>query len=204
MLSWHTRLRILGVLAILAAVAWVALMARGIPGPGSISPGRLSGPSDAGAQILDLGPYTPDRGLIIPVQGVRASQLTDTFTQARENGARVHDAIDIMAPLGTPVIAAAPGIIERLFISKAGGLTIYQRSRDRRTIYYYAHLDRYQPGLLENQPVNAGQQIGAVGFTGNANPLAPHLHFAILQTTPQAKWYQPAVAIDPYPLLRAR
>lgn len=204
MLSWHARLRILGVLAILTAVAWVALIQRGLPGPAPVKPDHLAGASDAGAQKLELGPYMPDSGLIIPVQGVRASQLSDTFTQARENGARVHDAIDIMAPLGTPVIAAAPGIIEKLFGSKAGGLTIYQRSRDRRTIYYYAHLDSYAPGLMDNQLVNVGQQIGTVGFTGNANPLAPHLHFAILHTTPQAKWYQPALAINPYPLLTAR
>ncbi|HVR91721.1 MAG TPA: M23 family metallopeptidase [Novosphingobium sp.] len=204
MLSWHARLRILGVLAILAAVVWVALMMRGVPGAAPVRLGQLAKPSDAAASQLDLGPYSPDRGLIIPVQGVRADQLTDTFTQARANGARVHDAIDIMAPLGTPVLAAAPGTVEKLFVSKAGGLTIYQRSLDRRTIYYYAHLDRYAPGLVEGQPVGRGQMIGAVGFTGNANPLAPHLHFAILQTSPQARWYQPAVVINPYPLLTAR
>lgn len=203
MLSWHARLRILGVLAVLAAVAWVALIQRGVSGVGRAKPGHVAGSSNSGAQKLDLGPYTPDRGPIIPVQGVRASQLSDTFTQARENGTRVHDAIDIMAPLGTPVIAAAPGTIEKLFSSKGGGLTIYQRSRDRRTIYYYAHLDSYAPGLMDNQLVSVGQQIGTVGFTGNANPLAPHLHFAILHTTPQAKWYQRAMAINPYPLLRS-
>lgn len=204
MLSWHARLRILGVLAILAAVAWVALMMRAGPGPAPVKLEQLARPSDAAAPRPDFGPYSANGGLIIPVQGIRANQLSDTFTQARANGARVHDAIDIMATLGTPVIAAAPGTIEKLFISKAGGLTIYQRSRDRRTIYYYAHLASYAPGLGEGQPVGRGQVLGAVGFTGNANPLAPHLHFAILQTVPGAKWYQRSLAINPYPLLTPR
>jgi len=139
--------------------------------------------------------------LVIPVQGVARSQLTDTFTQARENGARVHDAIDIPAPLGTPVLSAASGTVEKLFTSAAGGITVYVRCDDRRFIHYYAHLDHYAPGLAEGQRVAQGQEIGAVGFTGNANPAAPHLHFAIQVTSPEAKWYEPSFAINPYPLL---
>jgi peptidoglycan LD-endopeptidase LytH len=142
--------------------------------------------------------------LAIPVQGVVRSQLIDTFTQARENGARVHDAIDIPAPLGTPVLAAASGTVEKLFTSAAGGITVYVRCDDRRFIHYYAHLDHYVPGLAEGQRVMQGQEIGAVGFTGNANPDAPHLHFAIQVTSPEAKWYEPSFAINPYPLLMRR
>ncbi|MGX7925944.1 M23 family metallopeptidase [Tsuneonella sp. HG094] len=140
--------------------------------------------------------------LVIPVTGVTAGQLVDTFTQARAGGTRVHDAIDIMAPEGTPVVSAAPGKLEKLFLSKDGGKTTYVRSTDGRTIYYYAHLRDYAPGLAENQSVTAGQRLGSVGYTGNASPDAPHLHFAILQTSPQSKWYQPSIAINPYPLLR--
>ena len=140
--------------------------------------------------------------LVIPVSGVAAGQLVDTFTQARAGGTRVHDAIDIMAPEGTPVVSAAPGKLEKLFLSKDGGNTAYVRSTDGRTIYYYAHLRDYAPGLSENQTIAAGQRLGSVGYTGNADPAAPHLHFAILQTTPQAKWYDKTVAINPYPLLR--
>lgn len=143
----------------------------------------------------------PDK-LVIPVTGVTPGQLVDTFTQARAGGTRVHDAIDIMAPEGTPVVSAAPGKLEKLFLSKDGGKTAYVRSTDGRTIYYYAHLRDYAPGLAENQSVTAGQRLGSVGYTGNASPDAPHLHFAILQTSPQSKWYQPSVAINPYPLLR--
>ncbi|MFM5917716.1 MAG: M23 family metallopeptidase [Novosphingobium sp.] len=142
--------------------------------------------------------------LIIPVQGVQPGQLSDTFSQARANGARVHDAIDIMAPRGTPVLAATGGTVEKLFNSAAGGTTIYVRSPDRRFIYYYAHLDHYAPGLHEGQQLRQGELIGAVGSTGNASPDGPHLHFAIQVTTPEAKWYEPSTAINPYPLLTGR
>ena len=142
--------------------------------------------------------------LVIPVQGVQRGQLGDTFTQARENGARVHDAIDIMAAQGTPVLAAGSGTVEKLFTSAAGGLTIYLRCDDRRFVHYYAHLDHYASGLHEGQRVQQGEVIGAVGFTGNADPAAPHLHFAIQLTTPEAKWYEPSLPINPYPLLMRR
>ena len=139
--------------------------------------------------------------LVIPVRGKGPKDLTDTFTAARAGGARVHDAIDIMANEGTPVIAAAPGRVEKLFLSKPGGNTIYVRSADGSTIYYYAHLRNYEPGLAEGQQVIAGQPLGAVGHTGNASPDGPHLHFAIMRTSPTAKWWDAATAINPYPLL---
>ena len=143
-------------------------------------------------------------GLAIPVSGVKPGQLVDTFTQARAGGARVHDAIDIMAPLGTPVIAAAPGRVEKLFFSEGGGgITAYVRSGDGRWSYYYAHLQGYAPGLGEGQQVKRGQLIGRVGFTGNANPAGPHLHFAINRMEPGQKWYQGS-AINPYPLLAGK
>jgi murein DD-endopeptidase MepM/ murein hydrolase activator NlpD len=142
--------------------------------------------------------------LLIPVSGVTPEQLIDTFTQTREGGARVHDAIDILAPRGTPVVAAAAGKVEKLFLSKPGGNTVYMRSRDGSLIYYYAHLDSYAAGLAEGQDLAAGALLGLVGSTGNANPAAPHLHFAVMQTTPGAKWWEPATAINPYPLLTRR
>lgn len=139
--------------------------------------------------------------LAIPVLDISADELTDTYSDDRGGGARLHEAIDIMAPAGTSIIAAAPGEIERLFTSDAGGLTIYVRSPDRQTIYYYAHLKEYAPGLKEGQRVRRGQRLGTVGSSGNADPAAPHLHFAIMRTTPEAEWYEPATAINPYPLL---
>lgn len=150
-----------------------------------------------------LGPPQVPR-LTVPVAGVTPRQLVDTFTQARDGGARVHDAIDIMAPLGTPVIAAAAGRVERLFVSVRGGNTVYVRSPDRTLIYYYAHLDAYAPGLAERQAVIEGQPLGTVGFSGDASPDAPHLHFEIQQTTPDAEWWKGKVQLNPYPLLMRR
>lgn len=143
-------------------------------------------------------------GLAIPVQGVQASQLVDTYTQARAGGARRHDAIDIMASEGTPVLAAADGKVEKLFFSDGGGgITIYVRSPDQRWTYYYAHLQGYAPGLAEGQQVKRGQVLGRVGHTGNASPDGPHLHFAINRMESGQKWYQ-GEAINPYPLLAAK
>jgi len=157
-----------------------------------------------GEAVASKPPARPNEaGLIIPVAGVTADQLTDSFNEVR-GGSRRHGAIDIMAPRGTPVIAAAAGTVEKLFHSDNGGNTIYLRSPDRATIHYYAHLDRYAGGLHEGQGVTQGQLLGAVGSTGDASPDAPHLHFEIMQTTPDAKWYEPSTSIDPYPLLTGR
>ena len=149
---------------------------------------------------LVIGPT----GLAIPVKGVEASELSDTFTQSRAGGGRVHNAIDIMAPHGTPVVAAAPGTLEKLFFSQGGGgITAYVRSPDKRFIYYYAHLQEYAPGLKEGQPIKRGDPIGTVGSTGNANPGGPHLHFSIQRMAPDEKWYG-GTPINPYPLLAGR
>lgn len=156
----------------------------------SLHPESASGPGESDA-----------RQLLIPVLNVRASDLTDTFTDSRANGSRLHEAIDIMAPEGTSVIAAGPGTVEKLFYSDAGGNTIYVRSPDKETIHYYAHMSEYAPGLTEGQSIRRGQRLGTVGSSGNASPEAPHLHFAIMRTTPDAAWWEPANAINPYPLL---
>lgn len=140
-------------------------------------------------------------GLLIPVAGIAPAELADTYTDSRGGGGRLHEAIDIMAVRGTPVVAAASGKIEKLFRSDDGGNTIYIRSLDGRTIHYYAHLDQYAPDIAEGELVRAGQRLGTVGSTGNASPAGPHLHFAIMQTTPKAKWWEAARAINPYPLL---
>ena len=142
-------------------------------------------------------------GLAIPVLGVKPDQLTDTFTQARANGRR-HDAIDIMAAEGTPVIAAADGTIEKLFYSNGGGgITIYERSPDQKWMYYYAHLQGYAPGLAEGQQVKRGQVIARVDHSGDAVASAPHLHFAINTMAPGERWWQ-GTPINPYPVLAGR
>ncbi len=142
--------------------------------------------------------------LIVPVLNVRPDDLVDSFSDERGGGSRLHEALDIMAPAGTSVVAAAPGVIERLFESAVGGNSVYVRSNDRETIYYYAHLAEYAPGLTEGQKVRRGQRLGTVGSTGRADPEEPHLHFAILRTAPDAQWWEPATALNPYPLLKQK
>ncbi|MGC4251251.1 MAG: M23 family metallopeptidase [Sphingobium sp.] len=158
-------------------------------------------PADTPPPPVADSPAAPKEGaLLIPVEGVLPAALTDTFTQARASGARPHDAIDIMAARGRAVLAAADGRIEKLFWSEEGGRTIYERSPDGRRIYYYAHLDGYAPGLREGQAVRRGERIATVGSTGNADPSAPHLHFAVHVAEPDEPWHG-GRPVNPYPLL---
>ncbi|HUR91361.1 MAG TPA: M23 family metallopeptidase [Gemmatimonadaceae bacterium] len=138
------------------------------------------------------------RGLAIPVGGVRAANLVGSFSDPR--GGRVHEALDIGAPRGTPVLSADDGTVLKLFTSRAGGLTIYVADPTKSFIYYYAHLDAYAPTLAEGQAVTKGQQIATVGITGNARGI-PHLHFAILKNSDMKRWWT-GTAIDPYSILR--
>ena len=174
--------------------------------PGPLLPPPVPSMHGAAPAADSTAPAAPPQtaaagGLLIPVQGIAASQLSDTFTDARSAG-RSHDAIDIMAPAGTPVLAVADGHVEKLFTSKPGGLTIYEFNADGTLAYYYAHLQRYADGLAEQQVIRRGQVIGYVGSTGNASPDAPHLHFAIFELGPEKRWWK-GEAINPYPLLRA-
>jgi murein DD-endopeptidase MepM/ murein hydrolase activator NlpD len=146
---------------------------------------------------------TPQRaasGLVLPVAGIAPAQLVDTYTQSRSAG-RVHEAIDIMAPAGTPVLAAVDGPVAKLFTSELGGLAIYQFDLDGRRVYYYAHLQGYAPGLHEGMEVRRGTVLGYVGSTGNADPGTPHLHFAVFRLGTPPKWWQ-GEAVNPYPFLR--
>jgi len=136
---------------------------------------------------------------LIPVVGVDANQLSDTFDQARAQG-RPHDAIDIMAPRGTRVVAAADGTVAKLFTSVRGGLTVYEFDPTATVEYYYAHLDGYAPGLSEGMALRRGDPIGFVGSTGDANPAGPHLHFEIAMLGPGKSWWK-ATDINPYPIL---
>jgi murein DD-endopeptidase MepM/ murein hydrolase activator NlpD len=139
--------------------------------------------------------------LLIPVAGVRADELTDTFTQARSGG-RVHDAIDIPAPAGAAVIAAADGTIVKFHDSVLGGTTIYQLSEDKNFVLYYAHLQRRVETLHEGDRVRRGETIGFVGDTGNAGAGNFHLHFAIWRITDPKRFWG-GEDINPYPLLRS-
>ena len=146
------------------------------------------------------GAKMPTDNLLLPVQGVLPTALTDTYNQKRGSD-RIHEALDIMAPKGAPVLATADGTIKKLFKSVPGGITIYEFDRSENFAYYYAHLDAYAAGLVEGNFVKQGQIIGYVGSTGNASANAPHLHFAIFRLNADKHWWQ-GTAINPYPLLK--
>ena len=208
-----TTLVVLIIFGVLGMVAFQVMRAPAAPPVGQgAAAGVVASPAPAAGERPSLAarlerivfPHqvtvTPS-GLAIPVAGVRADQLVDTFTEARGGGTRRHNAIDIMAAEGSPVTAAAPGTIEKLYFSQGGGgITVYQRSDDGMWTYYYAHLSAYAPGLQEGQHVLRGVPIGYVGHTGDAQPGAPHLHFAINQVIAGQRWWQ-GVPINPYPLL---
>jgi murein DD-endopeptidase MepM/ murein hydrolase activator NlpD len=139
------------------------------------------------------------RQLELPVEGLDRDTLRSDFGEAR--GSHLHEAIDLLAPRGQPVMAVEDGTIEKLFTSVRGGLTIYQFDPSRSYAYYYAHLDGYVRGLHEGQPVERGQVIGYVGTTGNAPEQTPHLHFAIFKLGPERRWWH-GTAIDPFLVLR--
>ena len=135
------------------------------------------------------------RKLLFPVQGAPLGALRDNFGEGRTKGR--HEALDIMAPRGTPVVAVDSGRIAKLFNSEAGGITLYQFDRDEKYAYYYAHLDRYADGIAEGKWLNRGDPVGYVGSTGNARYDAPHLHFTIFRLGADKKWWK-GTPVNPY------
>ncbi|HEY2486874.1 MAG TPA: M23 family metallopeptidase [Candidatus Binataceae bacterium] len=133
-----------------------------------------------------------------PIDGLKASELHDSFNEIHYG--HLHQAIDIMKPYGTAIHAVVDGTIRKLFHSRAGGITIYEFDEDAAYCYYYAHLDRYVNGLAEGMTVKHGQILGYVGMSGNAEPNAPQLHFAIARLGPDKRWWK-GTPIDPYPVL---
>jgi murein DD-endopeptidase MepM/ murein hydrolase activator NlpD len=178
------------------------------PAQASSSPAVALSPSEGSASQTPSAPHVSSgahaassatAGLLIPVAGVRPEQLQDTYTQSRSEG-RTHNAIDIMAARNTPVVAATDGMIIKLFQSERGGITLYQLGTDNRTVYYYAHLERYADGLAENRFMRRGELLGYVGDSGNAGKDNCHLHFSIwLVTDPKRFW--DGENLNPYPLL---
>lgn len=141
--------------------------------------------------------------LAVPVAGVARDAIVDSWNDPRGGGTRGHHGTDILAPTGTPVLAAAAGTVEKLFHSALGGTTVYIRSLDRRWIYYYAHLAGYVPSLREGMNIRAGQPIAYVGDTGDAGAGNYHLHFGMQRMRPEQRWYEGA-DVNPYPMLAAR
>ncbi|HXE79370.1 MAG TPA: M23 family metallopeptidase [Vicinamibacterales bacterium] len=170
----------------------------GLMKPADAPPQREPAPAATIGEVDALDDLA-GRELIVPVHGVTRDELRRRFTESR-NG-RGHEAIDILAPRRTPVLAASAGRIAKLYASERDGLTIYQFDRSERFCYYYARLERYAEGLRENMSVERGQVIGYVGTSGNAPPDTPHLHFAIFSLGPQKRWWE-GTPIDPYPVLQ--
>jgi murein DD-endopeptidase MepM/ murein hydrolase activator NlpD len=140
------------------------------------------------------------RHLAIPVDGVSPEKLVRTYHDARSGG-REHEALDILAPRNTPIVAVEDGTVAKLFVSKAGGNTIYQFDPSREYAYYYAHLERYADGLKDGDALHRGQVIGYVGTSGNAPKDTPHLHFAVFRLTADKHWWE-GTPVDPYDILK--
>jgi murein DD-endopeptidase MepM/ murein hydrolase activator NlpD len=179
------------VLGGLTMLGFVLLTPQRAPAVESVQAARVESPFDESTRF--------PRRIRIPLDGVSAADVQDTFDQARGSERR-HEATDILAPRGTPVLAADDGVIRKLFLSKPGGITIYQFDPAEQFCYYYAHLDRYADGLREGMTVQKGDVIGYVGTTGNAPTNTPHLHFAIFQLGPEKRWWE-GTPINPYPIL---
>ena len=163
------------------------------------APATTAAPNQTNTTTNGSTAAIPADGLLMPIAGVRRDQLINTFDQSRGDGRR-HEAIDIMAPRGTPVLAVADGKVVKLFHSKAGGLTVYQFDTTEKLAYYYAHLDAYAPSMAEAKQIKRGDLVGYVGSTGNADPAAPHLHFAVFELGPEKQWWK-GTAVNPYPML---
>ena len=152
-------------------------------------------PTLRGDPIADLR----GRHLDLPVRGASRAALSDSFYETRTGGR--HEALDILAPRNTPVVAVEDGTIVKLFQSRAGGTTIYQFDPTSTYVYYYAHLERYADGLREGLAVERGDVIGYVGSSGNAPENTPHLHFAIMRLDEDKQWWR-GTPIDPYPVFK--
>jgi len=161
-------------------------------------------PAPAGAPLpasgIDLRGTLGNRRLSMPILGLPQSALKDTYEEGRGGGRRKHEALDILAPRGSPVVAVDDGFVAKLFLSVPGGITVYQFDPTSTWCYYYAHLDRWAEGLREGQTLRRGDVVGYVGTTGNAPKDAPHLHFAVSRLGPERRWWV-STPIDPYPIL---
>jgi peptidoglycan LD-endopeptidase LytH len=214
---------LLGALSLYVALAWTGgLMPPALSRPSALAPAtpaplRAASPVPGDSTDVPDHPFDPppdltrpspaplltdftglqSRALAFPVVGFDLRRLRDDFAEKR--GTRVHEAIDIVAPRGAPVVAVDDGRIAKLFKSARGGLTVYQFDPTEQYCYYYAHLERYAEELAEGQTIRKGQRIGDVGTSGNAPPDTPHLHFTIFKLGPDKRWWE-GTPVNPFPL----
>jgi murein DD-endopeptidase MepM/ murein hydrolase activator NlpD len=177
-------------------LGWIA---RGGPTPQARAVTTTARPSASGDNRDTFDPVEElrRRHLQMPIDGATLATMKGGFAERRQEGAREHEAVDILAPRGTRVHAVDNGTVAKLFLSKAGGNTIYQFDPTGRFCYYYAHLERYAENIRDGVEIRQGDVIGFVGTSGNAPPGTPHLHFAVFQLTPERQWWN-GRAIDPY------
>jgi murein DD-endopeptidase MepM/ murein hydrolase activator NlpD len=196
------RRRVLPLLLALLSTACARQVLTTAPAPAArtgAQPGaRIEVPTREPLSSSETVNYILGRGLLVPVAGIAVSQLHDTFDEGRDDG-RVHRALDILAARGTPVLAADDGRVLRVRPNALGGNTVYATDPEGRVVYYYAHLDAYQPGLTEGQTIARGDVLGIVGTTGNAPKDTPHLHFQVMRMPSDGKYWD-GEAINPYPL----
>lgn len=204
--SWSVACRAVisaGVLTITALVSTACLYTpRPVYRPNARPPVEQTGTARGVAVVRepDDVEYLRARRLIIPVAGVEPEDLHDDF-QAARGGGRRHNAIDILAPYGTPVIAADAGYVLRLSRNRAGGNVVYATDPEERVVYYYAHLAGYYEGLSAGKRVAKGDTLGYVGTSGNAPENTPHLHFQIMRMGGGGRYWS-GEPFNPYPLLR--
>ena len=190
-------------LATLAVVSFLAARDLARTPPTLVADSLLATPGEplvaAAPPVVAQAQPAPQRRLLFPLRGHDRAVLRDNFDEGR--GKRRHEALDIMAPRGTEVVAVDDGRVAKIFRSAAGGLSVYQFDAEERYAYYYAHLDGYAPGLAEGMRVKRGDLLGYVGSTGNAPKHAPHLHFAVFELGQERKWWK-GKAVNPYAWLK--
>lgn len=195
-----------GIVLLALSVSACARRVYSAPEPMSSTAPRVVMASSATAPIprtpvssVEAVDYLRSHAMLIPVAGVLFEQLRDTFDEGRD-GSRVHRALDIFAPRGTPVVSADEGRVIRISTSTLGGNTIYATDPLGRVVYYYAHLDAYQPGLASGAIIARGDTLGFVGTTGNAPKDTPHLHFQVMRMPEDGKYWD-GDPINPYPII---
>lgn len=193
-LGWAVLIALCALIGLWAAALWLLPDAQ---------PGSTFWPRRAPVAEAPAVPSARPGLLAMPVAGVARGAIEDSWGDPRDNGQRAHHGTDVMAAANTPVLAAAPGTVEKLWVSAAGGNTLYVRSADRSWTYYYAHLSGYATGLHEGEVVSTGTLLGYVGDTGNAGAGNYHLHFGLAHMTREQAWYQ-GQDVDPYPYLAGK
>ena len=161
----------------------------------SVSEFTPAGSTSASADVE----YLRSRQIIVPVAGADMTRVEDSFNEPRD-GDRVHRAIDILAPRGTPILSADNGRIVRMTTSTLGGISMYTVDPETRIVYYYAHMDHYNDAMTPGKTIAKGDTLGFVGTTGNAPKNTPHLHFQVMRWPADGKYWN-GEPINPFDLL---